>query len=42
LDEEASRGYQAIVTPTVMNFTGRVSMSVESFLQTTVPALMAA
>jgi NAD(P)H dehydrogenase (quinone) len=42
LDEESSRGYQAIVTPTVMNLTGRVPMSVENFLQTTVPALMAA
>ena len=42
LDEEASRGYQAIVTPTVKNFTGRVPMSVENFLQTTVPALVAA
>jgi NAD(P)H dehydrogenase (quinone) len=42
LDEESSRGYQAIVTPTVMNFTGRVPMSVENFLQATVPALMAA
>jgi NAD(P)H dehydrogenase (quinone) len=42
LDEEASRGYQAIVTPTVKNFTGRVPMSVENFLQTPVPALVAA
>jgi NAD(P)H dehydrogenase (quinone) len=42
LDEEASRGYQAIVTPTVSSFTGRVPMSVENFLQTTVPALIAA
>ena len=42
LDEEASRGYQAIVTPTVTNFTGRVPMSVENFLETTLPALMAA
>jgi len=42
LDEEASHGYQAIVTPTVKNFTGRVPMSVENFLQTTVPALVAA
>jgi NAD(P)H dehydrogenase (quinone) len=42
LDEEASRGYQAIVTPTVTNFTGRAPMSVENFLQTTVPALVAA
>jgi NAD(P)H dehydrogenase (quinone) len=41
LDEESSRGYQAIVTPTVTNLTGRVPMSVENFLQTTVPALMA-
>jgi NAD(P)H dehydrogenase (quinone) len=38
LDEEASRGYQAIVTATVTNLTGRVPMSVENFLQTTVPA----
>jgi NAD(P)H dehydrogenase (quinone) len=42
LDEEASRSYQAIVTPTVKNFTGRVPMSVENFLQTPVPALVAA
>jgi NAD(P)H dehydrogenase (quinone) len=42
LDEEAARGYQAIVTPTVSNFTGRVPMSVENFLQATVPALLAA
>jgi NAD(P)H dehydrogenase (quinone) len=41
LDEESSRGYQAIVTPTVTNLTGRVPMSVENFLQMTVPALMA-
>ena len=41
LDEEAARGYQAIVAPTVTNFTGRVPMSVENFLQTTVPALIA-
>jgi hypothetical protein len=40
LDEETSRGYQAIVTPTVTNLTGRVPMSVEDFLQTTVPALV--
>jgi NAD(P)H dehydrogenase (quinone) len=42
LDEEASRGYQAIVTSTVTNFTGRVPQSVENFLQSTLPALMAA
>jgi NAD(P)H dehydrogenase (quinone) len=42
LDEETSLGYHAIVTPTVTNLTGRVPMSVENFLQTTVPALMAA
>jgi NAD(P)H dehydrogenase (quinone) len=41
LDEEASRGYQAIVTPTVMNLTGQVPIPVENFLQTTVPTLMA-
>ncbi|MGA3227012.1 MAG: NmrA family NAD(P)-binding protein [Acidobacteriaceae bacterium] len=41
LDEETARGYQAIVTPTVANLTGRVPMSVEDFLQTTVPALIA-
>jgi len=40
LDEEASRGYQAIVTPTVTNLTGKVPMPVEDFLQTTVPALV--
>jgi NAD(P)H dehydrogenase (quinone) len=41
LDEETSRGYHAIVTATVTNLTGRVPMSVEDFLQATVPALMA-
>jgi NAD(P)H dehydrogenase (quinone) len=41
LDEEASHGYQAIVTPTVTKLTGRVPMSVENFLQATIPALMA-
>ena len=41
LDEEASRGYQAIVTPTVKDVTGRVPISVEDFLQATVPALVA-
>jgi len=40
LDEEASRGYQAIVTPTVTNLTGKVPMPVEDFLQRTVPALV--
>jgi NAD(P)H dehydrogenase (quinone) len=41
LDEETSRGYQAIVTATVANLTGRVPMSVEDFLQANVPALIA-
>jgi NAD(P)H dehydrogenase (quinone) len=41
LDEEASCGYQAIVTPTVTNLTGTAPMSVEDFLQTTVRALIA-
>jgi NAD(P)H dehydrogenase (quinone) len=41
LDEETSRGYHAIVTTTVTNLTGRVPLSVEDFLQATVPALMA-
>jgi NAD(P)H dehydrogenase (quinone) len=41
LDEEASYGYQAIVTPAVTNLTGRVPMSVEDFLQAHVPALIA-
>jgi NAD(P)H dehydrogenase (quinone) len=41
LDEEASRGYQAIVTPTVTNLTGKVPISVEDFLQTAVPAWVA-
>jgi NAD(P)H dehydrogenase (quinone) len=39
LDEEASRGYQAIVTSTVTNLTGKIPMSVENFLQTSVPTL---
>ena len=41
LDEETSRGYHAIITPTVANLTGRVPMPVENFLQTALPALMA-
>jgi NAD(P)H dehydrogenase (quinone) len=41
LDEETSRGYHAVVTTTVTNLTGRVPLSVEDFLQATVPALMA-
>jgi NAD(P)H dehydrogenase (quinone) len=41
LDEEMSRGYQAIVTPAVTNLTGRVPISVEEFLQAAVPALIA-
>jgi len=41
LDEETSRGYHAIVTATVTNLTGRVPVSVETFLQTAVSALMA-
>lgn len=41
LDKETSRGYQAIVTPTVAHFTGRAPTSIEGFLQTTVPALIA-
>jgi NAD(P)H dehydrogenase (quinone) len=41
LDEETSRGYYAIVVPTVTNLTGRDPTSVEDFLQTTVPALIA-
>jgi NAD(P)H dehydrogenase (quinone) len=41
LDEETSRGYHAIVTPTVTSLTGRVPTSVEEFLQTTVPASIA-
>jgi NAD(P)H dehydrogenase (quinone) len=41
LDVEASYGYQAMVTPTVTNLTGRSPMSVSDFLQVTVPALVA-
>jgi NAD(P)H dehydrogenase (quinone) len=41
LDEEASYGYQAMVTPTVTNLTGRSPVSVSDFLQATVPALVA-
>jgi NAD(P)H dehydrogenase (quinone) len=41
LDEETSRGYHAIVTTTVTNLTGRIPLSVEDFLQATMPALMA-
>jgi NAD(P)H dehydrogenase (quinone) len=41
LDEEASYGYQAIITPTVKDLTGRVPISVEDFLQVSVPALIA-
>jgi NAD(P)H dehydrogenase (quinone) len=41
LDEEASYGYHAMITPTVTNLTGRTPMSVSDFLQATVPALVA-
>jgi NAD(P)H dehydrogenase (quinone) len=41
LDEEAAQGYQAIVTPTVANLTGRVPMPVSDFLQVNMPALIA-
>ena len=41
LDEEASYGYQAMVTPTVTNLTGRSPMSVSDLLQVPVPALVA-
>jgi len=41
LDEEASYGYQAMVTRTVTNLTGRSPVSVSDFLQATVPALVA-
>jgi NAD(P)H dehydrogenase (quinone) len=41
LDEEAAYGYQTMVTPTVMNLTGRAPISVSDFLQATVPALAA-
>src|SRR5580658_6540874 len=41
LYEETARGYQAIVTLTVTNLTGRVPTSVENFLHVTVPALVA-
>jgi NAD(P)H dehydrogenase (quinone) len=41
LDEEASYGYQAIVTPTVRELTGRVPGSIEDFLKATMPALIA-
>lgn len=41
LDEETSRGFHAIVTPVVTNLTGRAPVSVEDFLQATVPALIA-
>ncbi len=40
LDEEASYCYQAMVTPTVKDLTGRVPISVEDFLQATVAALI--
>ena len=41
LDEETSRGYQAIVTPAVTNLTGRVPISVKDFLHSRMPALIA-
>lgn len=37
LDVETSRGYQAILTPTVEDLTGRAPLSVEEFLQMMVP-----
>ena len=39
LDEEASYGYQAIVTPTVKDLTGRGPIAVEDFLQAAASAL---
>jgi NAD(P)H dehydrogenase (quinone) len=41
LDGETSRGYQAIVTPTVTSLTGKAPISVKDFLHSTVPALIA-
>jgi NAD(P)H dehydrogenase (quinone) len=41
LDEETSRGYQAIMTTTVKDMTGRAPISVEDFLHATVPAFTA-
>jgi NAD(P)H dehydrogenase (quinone) len=41
LDEEAALGYQSMVTPTVVNLTGRAPISVSDFLQATLPALAA-
>ena len=41
LDEEASQGYHAIVTPTVIDLTGRAPMAVSDFLEAHVPAMIA-
>ena len=40
LDEEAAQGYQAIVTSTVTDLTGRAPLPVEDYLQAAVPALL--
>ena len=41
LDDEAARGYQAILSPAVQELTGQVPTSLEDFLRVAVPAVMA-
>ncbi len=41
LDEEAARGYQAILSPTVDDLTGQAPMSLEEFLRVAIPSMIA-
>jgi NAD(P)H dehydrogenase (quinone) len=41
LDEEAARGYQAILSPAVKNLTGQEPTPLEDFLQVSIPAMVA-
>jgi len=41
LDEEAARGYQAILSPAVKELTGEEPTSLEDFLQVAIPAMVA-
>ncbi|HTV48570.1 MAG TPA: SDR family oxidoreductase [Phycisphaerae bacterium] len=41
LDEEAARGYQAILSPVVKDLTGEEPTSLEDFLQVAIPAMVA-
>ena len=41
LDEEAARGYQAILSPAVKDLTGQAPTSLEDFLRVALPAMIA-